>query len=84
MGRTSGFAINWPVRINVEDGRTFIADQTDDGDLRVCVEGTDTWRTIDPSVYGSGVPSEGAVVGRTLRWWRETTGEPVILGWARD
>jgi hypothetical protein len=51
--------------------------------LRVSVEGSGEWRSIDPLVYGAGVPSEGAVVGRTLRWWRETTGEAVIIGGAR-
>jgi hypothetical protein len=30
------------------------------------------------------VPSIGAVVGRTLRWWRETTGEVVILAPTRN
>jgi hypothetical protein len=83
MGRTSGFTIAWPVRIPVEDGRTFLVEQTDDGVLRVSVEGSGEWRSIDPLVYGAGVPSEGAVVGRTLRWWRETTGEAVIIGGAR-
>jgi hypothetical protein len=84
MGRTRGFVIDWPVSIHVEDGRTFLVEQTDDGVLRVCVGGTGDWRSIDPLVYGSGVPSEGAVVGRTLRWWREQTGEPVIIGWSRQ
>ncbi len=82
MGRTRGFVINWPVRIHVEDGRTFVVERTDDV-LRVCIEGTDEWRTIDPQVYGYGVASERSVVGRTLRWWRETTGEPVIIGYSR-
>jgi hypothetical protein len=76
--------IGWPVRIPVDDGRTFIVEQTGDGDLRVRVDGTDEWRTIDPLVYGRGVASEGAVIGRTLRWWHETTGEAVIIGRPRD
>jgi len=83
MGRTSGFTIHWPVRIDVEDGRTFIVEQTN-GVLRVRVDGTGDWRTMDPLVYGRGVADTGSVVGRTLRWWRETTGEPVILGRRRD
>ena len=74
--------IRWPVRIAVDDGRTFVVEQAPDGILRVRVDGTDEWRMIDPHLYGHGVPSEGAVVGRALRWWHETTGEPVILGWS--
>jgi hypothetical protein len=42
--------------------------------------GTNEWRVMG---WPYGVPSVGAVVGRTLRWWRETTGEPVIIGWSR-
>jgi hypothetical protein len=84
MGRTRGFVIAWPVRIYVEDGRTFIVEQTDASELRICVEGSAEWRTIDPQLYGYGVPSVGAVVGRTLRWWRETTGEPIIIGRRRE
>lgn len=80
MGCTSGFTIRWLVRIDVEDGRTFVVEPTDDGDLRVRIDGTDEWWTIDPLVYGRGVASEGAVVGRTLRWWHQTTGEAVIVG----
>ena len=79
MGRTRGFVIHWPVRIHVEDGRTFVVEQTDHV-LRVRIDGTGEWRTIDPLVYGYGVASEGSVIGRTLRWWRETTGEAVIIG----
>lgn len=38
MGRTSGFTIDWPVRIPVEDGRTFIVERVDDGsqEYRAC------------------------------------------------
>jgi len=79
MGRTRGFVIDWPVSIHVEDGRTFVVELLADDRLRVRVDGTDEWRTIDPQQYGYGVPSVGAVVGRTLRWWRETTGEAVII-----
>ena len=80
MGQKRMAPIEWPVRIHVEDGRTFVVEQAPDGILRVSVEGNAEWRAIDPAVYGFGVPSVGAVVGRTLRWWRETTGEPVIIG----
>jgi hypothetical protein len=79
VGRTRGFVIDWPVSIHVEDGRTFVVELTADNCLRVRVDGTDDWRTMDPQQYGYGVASVGAVVGRTLRWWRETTGQPVII-----
>jgi hypothetical protein len=83
MGRTRGFAIDWPVTIHVEDGRTFIVELAPDDNLWVRVDGSDERRSIDPSLYGFGVPSEGAVVGRTLRWWHETTGEPVAIAPSR-
>jgi hypothetical protein len=84
LGQKRMAPIEWPVRIRVEDGRTLVVEQTPDGILRVSVDGTAEWRTIDPLTYGLGVPSVGAVVGRTLRWWRETTGEPVIIGRRRE
>ena len=83
MGQQRMAPIEWPVRIRVDDGRTFAVEQSPDGTLRVSIDGTAEWREIDPSVYGFGVTSVGAVVGCTLRWWQETTGEPVIIGWSR-
>jgi hypothetical protein len=73
--------IEWPVTIRLGDGRTFLVERHGDADLRVCAAGTDDWRVMG---WPYGVPSVGAVVGRTLRWWRETTGEPVIIGARRS
>lgn len=84
MGQKRMAPIVWPVRIPVEDGRTFLVEQGADGSLRVAIEGIGEWGCIDPLVYGYGVASVGAVVGCTLRWWRETTGEPVIIGRRRE
>ncbi|GEM_PF-2838467 len=80
MGRTLGVVIDWPVSIRVEDGRTFVVELLADDRRRVRVDGTDEWRTMDPQLYGYGVPRVGAVVGRTLRLWCDTTGEPAIIG----
>jgi hypothetical protein len=49
MGRISGFTIDWPVGIPIEDGRTFIVEPVDDGSVRVSVEGSGEWRRIDPA-----------------------------------
>jgi hypothetical protein len=76
VGRTSGFTVEWPVRIAVEDGRTFVVERMDDGSLRACVDGSDAWRSMGTPHQP---PSIGSVVGRFLYWWRETTGEVVIL-----
>jgi hypothetical protein len=76
VGRTSGFTVEWPVRIAVEDGRTLVVGIDAEKNLRVRVDGTEDWQDMGSKLL---VPSIGAVVGRTLRWWRETTGEVVIL-----
>jgi hypothetical protein len=75
MGRTSGFTIDWPVGIPIEDGRTFIVEPVDDGSVRVSVEGTDEWHSLGTPLRALSI---GSVVGHTLHWWHETTGEPVI------
>jgi hypothetical protein len=72
--------IEWPVAIRIVDVRTFLVERHAVADLRVCVAGTNDWRVMG---WPYGVPSVGAVVGRTLRWLQETTGEPVIIGWSR-
>jgi hypothetical protein len=78
MGRTSGFVIDWPVTFDVEDGRRFEVAlvQTADGpELRVRPGDAD-WRVIGESYCEQ---TTGAVIGRALRWWYETTGEPIII-----
>jgi hypothetical protein len=75
MGRTSGFVIRWPVTFSVEDGRTFSVALTDDGNLRICVDGAREW--LDMGRHH--IPSVGAVMGSTLRWWYDRTGEPLFL-----
>jgi hypothetical protein len=75
MGRTSGFVIRWPVTFTVKDGRTFSVMLADDGGLRIRVEGTTAW--LDMGCHH--IPSLGAVVGCTLRWWYDTMGEPLFL-----
>ncbi len=72
--------IERPVTIRLDDGRTFLVEREGDADLRVCVAGADDWRVMG---WPCGVFSVGAVVDRTLRRWRETTGEPVIIGRTR-
>jgi hypothetical protein len=80
MGRTSGFVIEWPVTFDVEDGRRFEVALSEDGSghlqLRMHVAGDDAWRAVGESYSEQ---TTGAVIGRALRWWYETTGEPIII-----
>jgi hypothetical protein len=76
MGRTSGFTIDWPVGIPIEDGRTFIVEPVDDGSVRVSVEGIGEWRSLGTPLRTLSI---GSVVGHTLHWRYETTGELAIL-----
>jgi hypothetical protein len=76
MGRTRGFIIEWPVRTAVEDGRTFVVEQTHDGSCHACVDGTDVWRSMGTP---ERQPSIGTVVGRFIYCWHATTREVVIL-----
>lgn len=46
MGRTSGFTVDWPVRIPVEDGRTLIAERVADGGPPRVRRGHRRWRSM--------------------------------------
>lgn len=77
--RVSG--IRWPVTFVIEDGRRFTVPmpaEGDDPELELLVDdGRGAGRyAIGPSL---GEQTTGAIIGRALRWWTETTGQFAVI-----
>ncbi len=70
--------IEWPVLFQVEDGRRFRVTRVagSEDSLVARVDGSAGDRTVGAYL---GEQTAGAVIGRTLRWWYETTRDPVVL-----
>ena len=73
--------IEWPVTFYVTDGRLFTVEAPRgtavEALCRVRVMGDEGSEERDAPL--GVMPSSGAVIGRTLRWWRHSTGQPVAI-----
>lgn len=78
--------ISWPVRFAVADGRRFtvLAPQPESGGpmLRARVEGPAGMTKHEIGPYQNERTAR-AVIGRTVRWWNETTGETITAAKSR-
>jgi hypothetical protein len=79
--------ISWPVRFAVADGRRFtvLAPQPGSGGpmLWARVEGPAGMTKHEIGPYKNEMTAR-AVIGRTVRWWIETTGETIAAAKSRQ
>ena len=73
--------IEWPVTFFVTDGRLFTVEppRPTGAGVRSLVRVTGDGPLEERDAPLGFMPSSGAVIGRTIRWWREATGQRIAI-----